>query len=157
MGLPVKRFALAVIAALSCVLAQQPISPTTVPAGTMGPDGAYRVGNGVTPPTALSRVAGVLPDLAQRLRASGEVLVSVVVQADGVLRDLQVVKAAGYGMDEKAVEAVRKWRFRAGMKDGKPVDVRVQVAVSFSVAPEENAWGPVPFFSTLLLALSRQL
>ncbi len=144
MGLPVKKLVLSAIAVLSCVLAQQPISPTTIPAGTMGPDGAYRVGNGVTPPTALSRVAGVLPDLARQLRASGEVLVSVIVQAEGGLRDLQVVKAAGYGMDEKAVEAVRKWRFRAGMKDGKSVDVRVQVAVSFSLAPEENAWGAGP-------------
>jgi TonB family protein len=144
MGLPVKKLALAVIAALPCLLAQQPISPATVPAGTMGPDGAYRVGNGVTPPTALSRVAAVLPDLARQLRASGEVILSVVVQADGGLRDFQVVKAAGYGMDEQALEAVGKWRFRAGVKDGKPVDVRVQVAVSFNVAPEENAWGAGP-------------
>src|SRR5690349_10378498 len=147
MGLPAKKVVLSAIGVLSCVLAQQPTSPTTIPAGTLGRDGAYRVGNGVTPPTTLSRVAGVLPELARHLRASGEVLVSLIVQADGALRDLQVVKAAGYGMDEKALEAVRKWRFRAGMKDGKPVDVRVQVAVSFSVAPEENAWaaGPLLF------------
>jgi protein TonB len=75
---------------------------------------------------------------------------SVVVKADGDLRDFQVVKSAGYGMDEKAIEAVRKWRFRAGVKDGNPVDVRVQVAVAFSVAPEENTWGAGPLlFGTL--------
>lgn len=147
MGLPLKKLALTAIGALWCMLAQQPTSPTTIPAGTMGSDGAYRIGNGVTPPTTLSWVGGELPDLARQLRASGEVILSVVVHADGGLRDFQVVKAAGYGMDQKAVEAVRKWRFRAGMKDGKPVDVRVQVALSFSVAPEENAWaaGPLLF------------
>jgi Gram-negative bacterial TonB protein C-terminal len=50
-------------------------------------------------------------------------------------------------MDENAIEAVRKWRFRAGVKDGKPVDVRIQVAVGFSVAPEKNTWvaGPLLF------------
>lgn len=144
MRVAVKTFPLTAMAALSCLLAQQPNPPATIPPGTIGPDGAYRVGNGVTPPTALTRVAGTIPDLARQLRASGEVLLSVVVQADGGLRDFQIVKSAGYGMDEKAIEAVHKWRFRAGLKDGSPVDVRVQVVVSFSVAPEENTWGAGP-------------
>jgi TonB family protein len=47
-------------------------------------------------------------------------------------------------MDERAIEAVRKWRFRAGTKDGMPVDVRVQVVISFSVTPEEKTWGAGP-------------
>jgi TonB family protein len=75
---------------------------------------------------------------------------SVVVQADGGFRDFQIVKSAGYGMDEKAIEAVRKWRFRAGVKDGNPVDVRVRVAVSFSVASEENTWGAGPLLFDVL-------
>jgi TonB family protein len=144
MRVTVKTIAWVAAATLSSLLAQQPIPQAVVPPGAIGPDGAYRVGDGVTPPTALTRVAGNLPDLARQLRASGEVLLSLVVQADGSIRDVQTVKSAGYGMDERAIESVRKWRFRAGMKDGKPVDVRVQVVISFSVAPEENTWGAGP-------------
>jgi TonB family protein len=99
----------------------------------------------------------MIPDLARQLRASGEVLLSVIVQADGGLRDLQVVKSAGYGMDEKAIEAVRKWRFRAGVKDGKAVDVRIQVGVSFSVAPEENAWGAGPLLFDVTPGVNRPI
>lgn len=69
---------------------------------------------------------------------------SLVVQTDGSMRDVQIIKSAGYGMDDKAIEAVRKWRFRPGTKEGKPVDVRIQVALSFSVAPEKNTWGAGP-------------
>jgi TonB family protein len=152
MRLAVKILAWTALAALSCLFAQQP-NGTATPPGKIGPDGAYRVGNGVTPPTALTRVAGAIPDLARQLRASGEVLLSVVVQADGGLRDFQIVKSAGYGMDEKATEAVRKWRFRAGTKDGEPVDVRVNVVVSFSVAPEENTWGAGPLLFDVLPGL----
>jgi TonB family protein len=60
------------------------------------------------------------------------------------MRDVQILKSAGYGMDDKAIEAVRKWRFRPGTKEGKPVDVRIQVGLSFSVAPEKNTWGAGP-------------
>lgn len=133
----------AIIGATS-LLAQQSNPPAAISPGVIGPDNAYRVGNGVTAPAALTRVAGTLPELARQLRASGEVLLSLVVQADGSMRDIQIVKSAGYGMDERAFEAVRKWRFRAGTKDRKPVDVRIQVALNFNVAPEANTWGAGP-------------
>lgn len=145
MGSNLRRVIWVIIIVLASAFAQQPGPAVAVPPGTIGPDGAYRVGNGVGAPTAVTRVAGALPDLARQLRASGEVLLSVVVQADGSIRDVQIVKSAGYGMDEKAIEAVRKWRFRAGAKEGKPVDVRIQVALSFSIAPEKNTWGAGPF------------
>ena len=81
------------------------------------------------------------------LRASGEVLLSLVVQSDRVIRDIQVVESAGYGMDEEAVETVKKWRFEAGTKDGTPVDVRFQVRVRFGIATGANTWraGPLLF------------
>jgi TonB family protein len=79
----------------------------------------------------------------------------VVVQADGTLRDIQVVKPAGYGMDERAVETVKKWRFRAGTKDGTPVDVRIQAAVGFRIAPEANTWGAGPLVFDSASAITR--
>lgn len=144
MGTSLGRVIWIITVALASAFAQQPTPSAVVPPGTIGPDGAYRFGNGVAAPTAVSRVAGTLPDLARQLRASGEVLLSLVVQTDGSMRDVQIIKSAGYGMDDKAIEAVRKWRFRPGTKEGKPVDVRIQVALSFSVAPEKNTWGAGP-------------
>lgn len=85
-----------------------------------------------------------IPDLARRIRAQGEVTLSVVVKADGSVRDVHVVKSVGYGMDERAAECIRKWRFKPGAKDGAPVDVVFQMAYNFGLAPEPRVWGAGP-------------
>jgi TonB family protein len=71
-------------------------------------------------------------------------MLSVVVRSDGTLRDIHVLKSVGYGMDERAIETVQKWRFRAGSKNGIPVDVRIQLGVGFRLAAEANTWGGGP-------------
>jgi TonB family protein len=114
------------------------------PAGQIGPDGAYTAGGGVISPMVLTRAATRIPDLAIKLRAADEVLLSFVVQTDRTIRDIQVVRSVGYGMDEEAVQTVKKWRFAPGTKDGLPVDVRIRAAVGFSEAPDPHAWGAGP-------------
>ena len=153
MSTALRRVRLARLALLltytSISVAQEPTPPiTSVAPGTIGADGAYRVGNGVLPPTALTRAAPETPDLARKLRAQGAVVLSMVVQSDGTLRDITVVKSVGYGMDEKAIESVRKWRFRAGTKDGAAVDVRIQVEVNFGLQLEPKVWGAGPLIFT---------
>src|SRR2546426_8452224 len=72
---------------------------TEVPSpGTMGADGAYIPGNGVTTPALLERVEPGIPGLARKLRATGDVVLSVIVKSNGSVRDPQVVRPAGYGM-----------------------------------------------------------
>ena len=56
---------------------------------------------------------------------------SIVVDERGIARDIRVIRALGLGLDEKAIEAVQKWRFRPGVKDGRPVPVTAQVEVNF--------------------------
>jgi TonB family protein len=124
---------------LSNTWAQVPASP-----GQIGPDGAYTAGGGVIGPKVLTRAAPRIPDLAIKLRAAGEVLLSFVVQTDRTIRDIQVVKSMGYGMDEEAIQTVKKWRFAPGTKDGLPVDVRMKAAIGFSEAPDLHAWGAGP-------------
>ena len=85
-----------------------------------------------------------IPDLARRLRAQGEVTLSLVVKADGSVRDVQIVQSAGYGMDERAVECIRKWRFKPGAKDGSPVDVAFRFAYNFGLTPQPRVWGAGP-------------
>lgn len=55
----------------------------------------------------------------------------VVVTSEGKATNISVVKSPGMGLDEKAIEAVRKWRFKPAMKDGKPVDTRVPIEITF--------------------------
>jgi TonB family protein len=70
-------------------------------------------------------------DQARRVRLQGTVTLWVVVAADGTTRDVRVARALGLGLDEKAIEAVRLWRFAPGMVDGAPAAVQVNVEVNF--------------------------
>ena len=55
----------------------------------------------------------------------------LVVGPDGTPRDVRVSRALGMGLDQKAIEAVRQWKFEPARKDGKPVSVMVNVEVNF--------------------------
>ena len=68
---------------------------------------------------------------ARKAKYSGTVLLSIEVDPSGRARNVSVTKGVGLGLDEKAIEAVNKWRFNPGLKDGKPVTVRAQVEVNF--------------------------
>ena len=59
------------------------------------------------------------------------VALALVVDEQGRPQNLRVVRSLGLGLDQKAIEAVEKWRFKPGMKDGKPVAVQATIAVSF--------------------------
>jgi TonB family protein len=95
-------------------------------------DGTYRVGNGVSRPQLIKKIEASWTDEARQAGVSGMVLVSFTVDAAGIARDLAVTRGLGYGLDEKAIEAVRQWRFLAGMKNDMPVAVGgLTVAVDF--------------------------
>ena len=68
---------------------------------------------------------------ARKHKVEGVVVLLVIVTADGKATNITVVKSPGKGLDEKAIEAVRKWRFTPAMKDGKPVTAQVPIRVSF--------------------------
>jgi TonB family protein len=68
---------------------------------------------------------------ARRAKLQGTVELMIVVGADGRVSSVEVVRGLGLGLDEKAVEAVKAWRFRPAMSDGKPVASSASVAVTF--------------------------
>jgi TonB family protein len=70
-------------------------------------------------------------DEARRIRYQGVVVLSVVVDPSGHPRNIHILRALGLGLDEKAIQAVQKWKFEPGMKDGRPVAVAVNVEVNF--------------------------
>lgn len=98
--------------------------------GGMG-GGAYKIGGGVSPPSILFKVEPEYSEEARKAKFQGTVLLFVVVDEKGNPRDIKILRPLGLGLDQKAVEAVEKWKFSPGKKDGKPVAVQAQIEVNF--------------------------
>jgi TonB family protein len=99
--------------------------------GTGG--GPYQPGSGIDPPSLLREVKPLYTDEARRRSLEGSVQLEIVVRRDGSVGNLRVVKSLGAGLDERALEAVRQWRFSPAHRMGSPVDVIVQVSVEFKL------------------------
>ncbi len=90
---------------------------------------------GSEPPVLMSRAEPAYPEAARRMRLAGEVVLHVVVQADGRVGVIEVVSGAPAGMTEAAEEAVRKWVYRPARVDGQPVAAWKEVRVRFALEP----------------------
>jgi protein TonB len=97
--------------------------------GTGG--GAFRVGGGVSAPKAIYSPDPEYSEEARKAKYQGTCVLWLVVGPDGKPRDIRVQRTLGLGLDEKAIEAVKTWRFEPALKDGKPVAVQINVEVSF--------------------------
>jgi len=93
--------------------------------------GVFRVGGGVSAPTLLSKVEPEYSEEARKAKYQGVVLLYVEVDPSGKATNIRVLHSLGLGLDEKAMEAVKKWRFKPGVKDGRPVTVQAQIEVNF--------------------------
>jgi TonB family protein len=94
-------------------------------------DGVYRAGNGVSQPTLISKVEPEYSEEARKAKFQGVVVLQIVVDAKGNAVQPRVVKSLGLGLDEKAMEAVKQWKFKPGYKNGQPVAVAATVEVNF--------------------------
>ena len=97
--------------------------------GTGG--GPYRPGSGITAPSIVHEVRPDYTEEARRRSLSGDVVLEIVVRADGRVGNVRVVQGLGSGLDQRAIDAVRQWRFAPARRLGTPVDVMVEVAVEF--------------------------
>ncbi len=93
--------------------------------------GVYKIGGGVSSPQLLYKVEPEYSEEARKAKFQGTVVLYVVVDEKGLPRDLKVLRPLGLGLDEKAIEAVTKWRFKPGYKDGRPVAVVATIEVNF--------------------------
>ncbi len=127
------RSVLCLITVMSFVLAAhgQTQPPASTDLGKTSPGPAYRVGGGVSPPKAIYSPDPEYSETARQAKLQGTCVLWLVVGPDGKPRDIRVLRTLGLGLDEKAIEAVKNWRFAPAMKDGKPVAVQINVGVNF--------------------------
>jgi protein TonB len=99
----------------------------------IGPGSGGNTGGGVSRPVVLYQVEPEFSEEARKAKFSGNVEVYIWVDTDGKPSHIRVVRGVGMGLDEKAVEAVRQYRFKPAMKDGKPVQVDLYIDVNFQI------------------------
>ena len=99
--------------------------------GTGG--GPYRPGSGIEAPRLLREVKADYSEDARQRSIQGDVVLEIVVRSDGTVGDVKVLKGLGAGLDQRAVQAVRQWRFAPARRLGSPVDVIVEISVEFKL------------------------
>lgn len=97
--------------------------------GTGG--GPYRPGSGIEPPRILHEVKADYTEDARRRGVEGDVVLEIVVRRDGTVGDVHVLQGLEGGLNQRAVDAVRQWRFTPAHRLNNAVDVVVEVAVEF--------------------------
>ena len=95
-------------------------------------DVVYLVGTDVTPPKTVRRVDPEFTDDARKAHVEGTVILSLIVGEDGRPRDIQVERKLGHGLDEAAIQAIGKWVFEPGIRNGAAVPVAVSAEITFS-------------------------
>ena len=113
---------------------------TSPPASTdLGKDArsrdVFKVGGGVSAPRPIHQPLPKYSKEARKAKYQGVCVLWLVVGTDGKPRDndIRVVRTLGFGLDEEAIKAVKKWTFEPARKDGQPVAVQVNVEVNFKL------------------------
>jgi TonB family protein len=97
--------------------------------GTGG--GVFRIGKGVTPPRVIYQTDPEFSEEARKAKYQGTCVLGLIVDANGRPTAIRVINALGMGLDEKAIESVKNWKFEPGKKDGHDVSVEIAVEVDF--------------------------
>jgi TonB family protein len=95
--------------------------------------GAKKLGSGITPPVLVSQVNPEYTPEAKAAKVHGAVAVNLWVDEHGKVQHVRVVRGPSSGLDEKAIDAVRQYKFKPAIEDGKPVMVALNVEVNFQI------------------------
>jgi TonB family protein len=99
--------------------------------GGPGGDGSTSVQGAFTAPKVIYQVDPEFSEEARRAKHYGTVILVVDVDPTGHAVNVRIARSLGLGLDERAVEAVSRWRFQPGMRSGKPVTVSATIEVNF--------------------------
>jgi TonB family protein len=95
-------------------------------------DMATRIGPGVTPPQVVHRADPFYPPNITSPTPEGSVVLDAVIAENGIPHVIRVIRSLDWQFDEIAINALKEWRFSPAIKEGKPVKVRMNVAVEFT-------------------------
>jgi protein TonB len=95
--------------------------------------GVRQVGGGVSAPVLVYGFEPEFSEEARKAKFSGNVMVNLWVDEKGIPSHVHVIRAVGMGLDERAVAAVKQYRFKPAMENGKPVTVEMNVEVTFQI------------------------
>jgi TonB family protein len=107
---------------------------------TAGPP--YRVGGGVSRPEIVSNTAPVYTELARRAKITGTVILEATIDEQGNVTDTRILKGLPMGLDQSAVEAIKTWKFKPALLDGRPVPVYYVLTVNFQINDADPSYGP---------------
>ena len=112
------------------------VGPGQGPGAGPGRDGGIASGQGgfqgsLTEPVLLWKAEPEYSEEARKAKLQGSVLMRVEIDTRGQVQNMVVAQGLGLGLDERAMDAVRKWKFRAGMRNGKPVITSALIQVTF--------------------------
>ncbi len=121
---------MAFVVAIGCALGLVSASAASQDAA-----GVYTPGQGVVAPKVVQEVKPQYTDEAKAARIQGGVKLDAVVLTDGTVGEVRVTQSLDtvHGLDDQAVKAIKQWVFDPGKKDGKPVPVRVDVEMTFTL------------------------
>jgi protein TonB len=132
-GVASQRFGLALLSRSANgwrVVAAPSVSPLAAKGSMI--NAPLRVGGQVKAPIVISRVDPQYPAIARENKIEGIVIVEAIVDREGRVRDVRVLKPLPFGLDQAAVDAVQQWIFKPATYQGQPVDVILNLTVSFS-------------------------
>ncbi|HSB63679.1 MAG TPA: TonB family protein [Thermoanaerobaculia bacterium] len=115
-----------------------PTPPSAVAAPALPRAPLASLPEGAEPPVLVTRVDARYPEAARRMNLSGEVVLRIVVEANGTVGRIDVLSPGPAGMTEAAGDAVRRWTFRPARIAGQPVAVWKVVRVRFSRTAERE-------------------
>jgi beta-lactamase regulating signal transducer with metallopeptidase domain len=124
-----RKVAIVVVAA--CALLGGAFAAAAVPFDVTPQEKVYKVGGDVKPPVLIHSVDAEFTKKAKDAKYQGVSVVSCVVGTDGIPRQVHTTRKLGMGLDEKAIDAVRQYRFEPGTLNGKPVAVAIAIEVNF--------------------------
>lgn len=102
-----------------------------IPAAADDKEKTYKVGDGVSAPEPIERQQPQYTKEAKEAGIQGTVVLSVKITSEGLVDDAKVVKSLQPDLDEEAIKAAKKWKFKPAMKDGKPVTVVATIEINF--------------------------
>lgn len=94
-------------------------------------DAPVRVGGNVLAPTAVLRIEPEYTEVARRARIQGMVIIEAVIDRQGNVTDARIIKGLPMGLDQEALRAIKRWKFKPGTLNGQPVPVYFNLSVNF--------------------------